>query len=680
MLTGAAIGDDLNLQEMTMLSAFAKRSVSLLAIFSCCAGAATAAPPQPEIESRHIPLLHIGSLSFRDLNRDGKLEPFEDWRLTAAARAADLITNMTLEEKAGAVMHGNFPEIAGEGGLSTSGYRFDDLRPLLLGAHVTSYLTRLAVPPAVMAQQNNLVQEMAEEGRLGIPVTISTDPRHHFLYITGQSSNGRGYSQWPETIGFAALGDPKLVQTFAEIARREYRATGIQQALSPQVDLYTEPRWARGYGGFGSIPSLSRSMAQAYVQGFQGGHDGLQRNGVLATIKHWVAYGATVNGFDAHNAYGKFSRVDKRSFQQQIEPFLGGFDAGVGAVMPTYAIVQGVNIAGKPLEPVAGGYSKQLLTTLLRGRYHFNGLVLSDWAITNDCPQQCSAPSSEAPQERTTLGMPWGVEGLSKERRFAKAMNAGVDQFGGVVAPEQIVAAIRESLISSSRLDEAVKRVMIPKFEMGLFDNPYVDVSAVSHEVNTPEVATLSAHVQAQAQVLLKETPNVLPLSRGTHVYASGIDESAMRAIGLVPVKDPKDAQIALIRLAAPFEKLHPYHFIGGRQHEGRLDFPPGDKEVALIASLKGNIPVVTSIFLDRPAILGSVEQNSSVIIANFGVSDDALLAVLTGKDSACGRLPFELPSTMAAVEAQDPGSPNDSAEPTFRVGAGLTSRCRQPS
>lgn len=632
-------------------------------------------PAQPVIGSHTIPVIEKAGLKFRDLDRDGQLSPFEDWRRSPGARATDLVSRMTLEEKAGAVMHGNFPEIAGERGVSSVGYNPDLLRALIQSKKITSFLTRLAVPPATMAEQNNAAQDLAEGGRLGIPLTVSTDPRHHFLYITGQSSNGAGYSRWPESLGFAALGDVGLVRRFGDIARREYRATGIHQALSPQVDLYTDPRWARGYGGFGSSPQLSRAMARAYVEGFQGGRRGIGPNSVIATIKHWVAYGATVNGLDAHNAYGQISRVNARSFNLQIEPFLGGFDAGVGAVMPTYSIIEGARVGGKPVERVAAGFNRQLLTGLLRGRFRFKGIILSDWAITNDCLERCKTPTADAPQGRTELGMPWGVENLTRMQRFAKGMNAGIDQFGGVAEPELIVEAVRGGLISEARLNESVVRLMTVKFQLGLFENPFVDVADTARTVNPPEVAALALRAQGEAQVLLKDPRKLLPLKPGTRVFARGVSADAIQAAGLVPVSDPEQAEVALVRISAPFEKLHPFHFIGSRQHEGRLDFRAGDPDLALVQGLSAKLPVVAALFLDRPTVLGSMNEAASAILANFGVSDEALLASLTGRIPARGALPFELPSSMAAVEAQDPALPDDSKAPLYHYGAGIVPR-----
>jgi beta-glucosidase len=634
--------------------------------------AAADRPQQPEISSRSIPVIEVDGLRFRDLNRDGRLEPYEDWRLSSQRRASDLVSRMTLEEEAGAVMHGNFPEIGSSGGVSNVGYDLSVLQPLILKDNITSYLTRLAVTPSKMAEQNNLAQEVAERGRLGIPLTVSTDPRHHFLFITGQSTESLGYSKWPETIGFAALRDPALMRQFANIARVEYRATGIQQALSPQVDLYTEPRWARGYGGFGSDPQLARAMARAYVLGFQGGNAGPGRTGVLATIKHWVAYGATINGLDAHNAYGTQSRVDAKSFRLQTEPFLGGFDAHVGAVMPTYAIIEGARVNGRPVEPVAAAFNRQLLTELLRGTYRFKGIVLSDWAVTNDCLERCMHPTADRPQTRTDLGMPWGVEKLTRAQRFAKGMNAGVDQFGGVAEPNLIVDDVRTGLISKQRLDEAVARIMMTKFALGLFESHFVDGDAVQRMVNPPAVASLASKTQAEAQVLLKDPKHLLPLKPGTRVFARGVSADALRAAGLTPVDSIGDAQIALIRIAAPYETLHPFHFIGSRQHEGRLDFAPDNPDLIAVTEAARHIPVIAALFLDRPAVLGAMNDTASAILANFGVADDALLAAVTGRTPPRGRLPFELPSSMSAVERQNPAIPDDSAAPLYRAGFGI--------
>lgn len=645
---------------------------TMTAILLCTAADAAGRPDQIAIDSRAVPVVVVDGLRFRDLDRDGRLTPYEDWRRSPAARAEDLLGRMTLAEKAGAVMHGNLPGIGNAIGASTTGYDLDATRALILGKKVTTFITRLAVTPQVMAEQNNAVQAIAEQGRLGIPVMVSTDPRNHFQAVVGASVGGRGYSRWPEPLGFAALRDPALMRRFADIARVEYRATGIHQALSPQADLLTEPRWSRGTATFGANPDLARQMVEAYVSGFQGGSGGAGRDGVLATVKHWVAYGATPDGWDGHNYYGRHARVDAASFARHVEPFTGAFAANVGAVMPTYSIVHGAMVDGKPIEAVGAGFNRALLTDLLRGTYRFGGLIVSDWAITNDCTTACSAPTAASPQRPADIAMPWGVERLSRLQRFAKGMDAGLDQFGGVAEPDLIVEAVERKLITADRLDGSVRRILIAKFALGLFDNPFVDPAAAARIVNPAAVEAESRRVQAAAQVLLKDPRGLLPIKAGTRVYLHGVDPQVARAAGLVPVADAARAQVALVRIDTPFERLHPDHFFGSRQHEGRLDFRSGNADLAAIKSLPSGLPVVAALFLDRPAVLGPMNEAASAILANFGVSDEALLASVTGAVPPRGRLPFELPSSMAAVVAQDPAVPDDTRAPLYPFGAGI--------
>ena len=231
--------------------------------------------------------------AFRDLNHNGRLDPYEDRRLSVAARTDDLLGRMTPEEKIGALLHGSLRAEDSEIGRSDKGYDMSAARRAIETGKVTSFITRLSLPPAELARQNNAVQRIAEGTRLGIPVTISTDPRHHFNALVGASTTGGGFSAWPETLGFAAIGDPALVRRFGEIAAREYRAVGISMALSPQADLASEPRWPRGNGTFGSDPATVSAMAGAYVQGFQGGAAGLVPGGVATVVKHWAGYGGT---------------------------------------------------------------------------------------------------------------------------------------------------------------------------------------------------------------------------------------------------------------------------------------------------------------------------------------------------------------------------------------------------
>ena len=612
-----------------------------------------------------------GAQAYRDLNHNGRLDPYEDKRLPDATRVEDLLKRMTIEEKVGTMMHATLPS---RDPLGHDGDHYDpkESARLIREAKVTSFITRLAVAPDQMARENNAAQRIAEGGRLGIPLTISSDPRNHFQAVFGASTRGGGFSLWPETLGLAAIGDPALVRRFGEIAHREYRAVGIHMALSPQADLATEPRWPRTTATFGSDPQMVSRLVGAYVAGFQGSDTGLTRSGVATVVKHWVGYGAEPEGFDAHNYYGRIAKLDDKSFAQHVAAFDGALAVRTAGIMPTYPVLTGVSLDGKPLEAVGAGFNRQLLTDLLRGQKGYRGLILTDWAVTNDCPISCSAPTKEKPQGMDAIAVPWGVETMSQEDRFAKGVNAGVDQFGGVADSAILLAAYKAGKVSLAQIDESVRRILMIKVELGLFENPYVDEAAALKIVGDPAAQAEAEQAQRHAQVLLENEGGLLPVATGRKVWLYKVDPAEAKARGFIVVDDPAQADLAILRVDAPFETLHPYHFFGSRQNEGRLDFRDGQADYEAIKRASAKVPTAVAINLDRPAILTNVRDKVQVLLATFGASDAAVLDVLTGKARAQGKLPFELPSSMSAVEQQDPAVPDDSASPLYPRGAGL--------
>ncbi|HEX7979192.1 MAG TPA: glycoside hydrolase family 3 N-terminal domain-containing protein [Gemmatimonadaceae bacterium] len=659
------------------------RPLTLLSAAAICAaiplGAqAQSAARQPQITSRSAPVIEQGGLRFRDLNRNGKLDPYEDWRLTPAVRARDLVSQMTLEEKAGAMMHGT-ARSGGPMGAAGVGTAYDSAanRALIEGAKVNSMITRLGGDPATLAAQDNALQQLAEGTRLGIPLTISTDPRHHFQYVLGATVTAGKFSQWPEALGLAAIGDAALVRRFGDIARQEYRAVGIQMALSPQADLSTEPRWARTPGTFGEDATLAGRMVKAYVEGFQHGASGVDSGGVATIVKHWVGYGAAKQGLDGHNHYGRFAEFTGNNLEYHVRPFVGAFQANVAGVMPTYDILEGATWKGKPVEQVGAGFNKQLLTDILRDQYGFKGIILTDWAITNDCNEKCinGSPKGERPSF-ADVGMPWGVESLPKRERFVKAVKAGVDQFGGTEDASVIVDAVKAGEIPVSRVDDAVRRIMTQKFELGLFEHPYVDAEAAGRRVGTDAFRAAGVDAQRKSLVLLENNGGILPLKAtgkngALRVYLIGIDSAAARRAGWTVATDPAQADVAIARLVAPFQTLHPNYVFGAMQHEGDLSFHEGDKAYDELVRVSGIVPTVATVYLDRPAILTPVRDRVRALIGNFGVSDDALIDVLSGKAAPLGKLPFDLPSSMASVEAQHSDVAHDLARPLYPFGFG---------
>jgi beta-glucosidase len=633
---------------------------------------------QPVLGARSAPIIEQGGLRFRDLDRNGKVDPYEDWRLAPAERARDLVSRMTLEEKAGAMMHGT-ARAGGAAGGAGVGQQYDSAAnsALIAGANVNSVITRLGGDPATLATQDNALQALAERSRLGIPLTISTDPRHHFQYVLGASVTAGRFSQWPEALGFAAIGDAALMRRFGDIARQEYRAVGIQMALSPQADLSTEPRWARTNGTFGEDAALAGRMVRAYVEGFQHGSRGVDSAGVITVVKHWVGYGAAKDGLDSHNSYGSKAIFSGPNLEYHVRPFLGAFAANVAGVMPTYSVLEAGTWKGKPLEQVGAGFNKTLLTDMLRGQYGFRGLILTDWGITNDCNERCrkGAPAGQRPSF-ADIGMPWGVEDLPKQARFVKAVKAGVDQFGGTEDSKVLVDAVKAGELTEARLDESVRRIMTPKFALGLFENPYVDVDVAVRSVGTQAMRDAGVDAQRRSLVLLENQGRLLPLkptgkSGALRVYVVGVDSAAVRRAGWTVASDPSQADVAVVRLVAPYETPHPGYVFGAMQHEGSLAFHDGDKGFDEFKRVSALVPTVVTVYLDRPAILTPLKEQARAVIANFGVSDDALLDVLAGRARPMGKLPFDLPASADQVASQKSDLAHDIARPLYRFGFG---------
>ena len=647
-------------------------------VLAATAGAQNAPRRQPTIGTRAVPVVEQGGLRFRDMDRNGRLDPYEDWRLTPAARARDVVARMTLEEKAGAMMHGT-ARAGGQMGGAGVGTGYDTVanRRLIADVKVNSMITRLGGAPAVLATQSNFLQEIAEGTKLGIPVTISTDPRHHFQYVLGASVTAGRFSQWPEPLGFAALGDTGVMRRFGDMARQEYRAVGIQMALSPQADLATEPRWSRINGTFGEDADLAGKLVRAYVEGFQHGRNGADTSGVLTVVKHWVGYGAAERGFDSHSYYGRKATFTGNTLAYHVRPFLGAFAANVAGVMPTYSILEGARWNGRPIEPVGAAFNQQVLGDMLRRQYGFRGMILTDWGVTNDCGERCRAgvPAGERPSF-ADVAMPWGVEHLPKRGRFVKAVRAGVDQFGGTEDAQMLVEAVRAGELAESRLDESVRRVMQQKIALGLFENPFVDAEAATTKVGSDAFRAAGLDAQRRSLVLLENDGAMLPLkatgaSGALRVYPIGIDTGVVRQMGWTVATDVAQADVAIVRLEAPYETLHPGYVFGAMQHEGHLGFREGTKAYDEFVRVSARVPTIATVYLDRPAILTPLKGKARALLANFGVSDEALLDVLAGRAKPQGRLPFALPASMDAVLGQKPDVAHDLPRPLYAFGFG---------
>jgi beta-glucosidase len=320
---------------------------------------------------------------------------------------------------------------------------------------------------------------------------------------------------------------------------------------------------------------------------------------------------------------------------------------------------------------VGAGFNSYLLQDLLRGRYGFDGVITSDWAITGDCPQACRENRPPAffigPWG---VGMPWGVEDLTVLQRFALAITAGVDQVGGSDEPSYVVQAVQQGLITEARVDESARRVLTQKFELGLFENPYVDPGAATEIAGNARFTELGDRAQAASLTLLTNRHRTLPAR--SHdvrtVYLSGVSPAVAEARGLTVTADPAAADLAIVRLSDPR---------AGQDLTG-LEWTGTEPDyVAFRTAVDAGVPTVAVPKLDRPLILTHVVDRAAAVLANYGVSDEVLLETVFGERRPGGRLPFELPSSMSAVEAQLSDVPDDSADPLFERGFGLSYRGR---
>ena len=606
-------------------------------------------------------------IAFRDLNGNGAMEPYENPTLPAAERAADLLTRMTLEEKAGLMMI-SILATGEDGSLVEGGGLFPDATSTLVRDKRMSHFNALRLPGArAAARWGNLLQDLAAQTRLGIPITVYTDPRHSFSENMGAALAAGAFSQWPETLGLGAIDDPELVGRFADIARQEYLAVGIRGALHPQIDLATEPRWARAAGGFGQSAETAERLVGPYLRGFQGSR--LTAASVACMTKHFPGGGPQLDGEDPHFPYGREQVYPGGGFEYHLRPFLAAIAAGTTALMPYYGLPVGLTLPdGTAVEEVGFGFNHAIITTLLRDQLGYDGVVCTDWGLITDAQ---------------IAGLPfparaWGVEHLSRADRVARVIEAGCDQFGGESCPELIVDLVRSGRLAEARLDVSARRLLLVKFELGLFDDPYVDEEAAALTVGRPDFAAAGRDAQRRSLTLLKNNGlagrPLLPLVPGTRVYSPDLGEQELGQHGGIAVADPAQADVAILRLQAPYEARNDY-FLEARFHAGRLDFDAAT--LARVAELSRITPVIVDVYLDRPAILGTLADDAAAIVVNYGCAEDCLLDVLFGAAAPQGRLPFELPRSMAAVETSLPDLPSDTVDPVYPHGFGLSYESR---
>mgnify|MGYP002509801705 CR=1 FL=1 len=699
----------------------------------------------PALGSADGKILERDGFVFRDLAGCGELLPYEDWRLDAKERAQDLASRLSVEEIAGLMMYSPHQMVpALPGGVFGGTYEGNDYQPgvtkddaltdqqqaFLSKDHIRHVLAVVYKDTEVAAKWNNRMQAFVEKQGFGIPVSIATDPRH------GAGKSGAEYksgsadvSKWPEGLGIAASFDTDLCRKFGEVIAKEYRALGITTALSPQVDIATEPRWMRFEDTFGSSPELVTAMSKAYCDGLQttkgegkGADSGWGKESVAAMAKHWPGGGPCEAGRDAHYAFGKFAVYPGGKFETHLKPFLEGAFAlegptgTVASIMPYYTVSYGVDT--KDGKNVGNSYSHYIINDLLREKYGYEGVVCTDWGITQD-----PAPVMDSFGSRC-----YGVEDLTEGERHLLAIENGVDQFGGNCKVEPVLEAYRlgcekyGETAMRARMERSAVRLLLNLFRCGLFENPYLDVEESKRTVGCDAFRKAGYEAQLKSIVLLKNKRgdgSVLPISGRKKVYVPkrfikaqknffrGMDsdkeviEASRESVApwFDWAETPKEADFGLVFIESPLSdgysgeeaeaggngylpislQYRPYKadaarkesIAGGdiresftnRSYAGKTGTAANERDLDIVLETKkamGDKPVIVCIRMHKPTVLAEFEPYADAIIVDFGVQRSAVYDILCGKAEPSGRLPIQLPKDMETVERHCEDAPLD--------------------
>ncbi|MBP6073206.1 MAG: glycoside hydrolase family 3 C-terminal domain-containing protein [Flavobacterium sp.] len=690
-----------------------------------------------------VTILTIDGFAFKDLNKNGVLDAYEDWRKPVAERAKDLASKMTVDQMAGLMLYSRHQAVpAAAGGYFGGTYNgkpfpesgaqafdlSDQQKAFLTSDNLRHVLMTSVENPTVSALWNNNVQALVESIGMGIPANNSSDPRHGANKDSEYNAgSGGSISQWPEELGLAATFDPAITEQFGTIAAKEYRALGITTALSPQIDLATEPRWNRFVGTFGEDPKLATDMARAYVDGFQSSpktiapYEGWGNQSVNAMIKHWPSGGPEEGGRDGHFAYGKFAVYPGNNFETHLKTFIdGAFKLNGGtkkasAVMPYYTI--SFNQDKKYGENVGNGFSKYIVTDLLRDKYGYEGVVCTDWLITGD----------EGKTPDVFAGKSWGTEKMTLAERHYKVMMAGVDQFGGnndikpVLEAYQMGVKEHGEAFMRARFEKSAVRLLLNIFRVGLFENAYLNPEETQTIVGKVEYMKAGYDAQLKSIVMIKNQKNTLPIATGKTVYVPkrttppGINffgfptpEKTEYPVNLELIKkyytvtdDPSKADFAIVFIKSPVSngyskadreaggngympislQLKDYTAVDARKESLAAGDPVIDPtitnrsywnktsksnsypDLTTILDTKKAMngkPVLVAITISNPMVFHEFEKEVDAIVGEFGVQTEALLDIVSGKVEPSGLLPLQMPIDMTTVEKQFEDVPHD--------------------
>ena len=625
---------------------------------------------QPVLGHRSVQLITADGLQFKDLNKNGKLDKYEDWRLPNEARANDLVERMSVEEKVGFMLIST-TRLKNDGSSMGTNRSKDSVssdfneedqvqntnmftrKPLptamMMSAgttkgvkefHLRHFIFRANVSAKTTASWANNLQALCENDGHGIPAIIASNPRNH---ITKDASIGLSvgtttFSTWPGELGLSAMNDLKLTREFADIARQEWASVGLRKGYMYMADLSTEPRWQRIEGTFGENAEWAGKMIYEIVLGFQGSK--LSNKSVALTTKHFPGGGAGVGGQDPHFDWGKFEHFPGKMFQNNLIPFKAAIKAGTSAIMPYYSIPLGTKY-----EQIAYAYNKAIISDLLRDSLGFKGIINSD----------------TGPIEM----MPWGAENLSIMERYKRTMEAGVNLYSGSADPTPLLQTVKTGMVDIKLVNNSVYRLLMEKFELGLFENPYVDEDAAEKLVGNKNFQARADVAMRKSIVLLRNDKNVLPIKPKTKIYfetyfqrrvsssPSNVYQTTSKNESVEFVKTPEEADMVVVWITPGTKSL-----FEGNGAPLYISLSKNGVDVNYINSLTAKKPTVLIVNYTNPWVIDEIynektKQNILGVLATFGTTTDAVLDVITGKFNPSGKMPFTTPISEDAAQKQ---------------------------
>lgn len=591
------------------------------------------------LKTAFLNLIEADGYQFKDMNKDGTLQPYEDWRLTPQERTDDLLSRLSDSQKGAQMAHITLNTLK-ESNFTNFGVGF------------ALCYTYFGQSKETAVNQMNYIQALCEENEFGIPVVFSMDSVMGCSWINGATI-------LPDAITLAATGDAALVEEMANIQREEMKALGVRISLSPNADLATDPRWGRNQETYGEDVELAKEMVKAAITGLQGGTEGVNENGVIACVKHFPGSGPQTDGVD-----GTPLVFDDETFPMHLSIFEAALEVNPGMIMP-YGYSTVPYLGGDAVENYAHE-SSVVMNDVLRGKLGYKGIIQTDWGLNH-----------------------------------IVAMQAGADVMGGMGTRD--VARMVDT-VSPDELSDRCGRLLLAKFQLGVFENPFVDAEEVAAKVGTEE-SYQKAMTAAERAMTLVKYENQQPLEgqqiivagalakdvdalssgwklneeRGMETEGKSILEAITNRAGTEHVTYIEDDS----QVAASYPENTTAIVVVGEAtgtHQGawgdrNLEFPM--EQTDLVKALKrAGVNVVSVVLMGRPYVMTPVTDASDAVMIAYrpGVTAgaEAVAHALFGDSAIEGRLPWQIPQTIEQVLLQREDLPKDIENPLYDYGFGI--------